>query len=294
MRKILLLALAILAICLTGLSYGTSEEKSTRICKPHYICVIPGDFLKYSVKNGTGFETYVFGDFIGEDKINLLQTIGFEDNVEQTKYILDMKTNLANNTEDGSIMGMPMFLPLPFNSTPHGTSFSEVTEVFKGIERSIYVVTNSSSSITDELRIDKKTGVIISHSVRGNRANILVSELNDTNIFQSATSQPDQNYTSQVNTSSNVESEKIPRWVQNNVKWWNEGSIADLDFTKGIKYLIQQGIIHVNQTSSESQSVHHIPVWIKNLAKLWADEKISDDDFLKGIEYLVNVGIIKV
>jgi len=38
---------------------------------------------------------------------------------------------------------------------------------------------------------------------------------------------------------------KIPDWIKNNAKWWSEGKISDDDFSKGIEYMVKEGIIKV-------------------------------------------------
>ena len=89
--------------------------------------------------------------------------------------------------------------------------------------------------------------------------------------------------------------EPIPSWIKNNAKWWSEGSINDDDFTKGIQFLIEKGIMKIPKTTSSlTQQDQKIPNWIKNNAKWWANDQISDDDFIKGIQYLVEHGIVKV
>ena len=89
--------------------------------------------------------------------------------------------------------------------------------------------------------------------------------------------------------------EQIPPWIKNNAKWWSEGSITDNDFTKGIQFLIKEGIMKVPKTeSSPAQTNQKIPEWIKNNAKWWSDDQISDSDFIKGVQYLVEHGIVKV
>jgi len=39
--------------------------------------------------------------------------------------------------------------------------------------------------------------------------------------------------------------EKIPDWIKTNAKWWSEGKISDDDFSKGIEYMIKEGIIRI-------------------------------------------------
>lgn len=85
----------------------------------------------------------------------------------------------------------------------------------------------------------------------------------------------------------------IPSWIKNNAKWWHDGAIGDDEFTKGIQYMIQNGIMTIPQTQSGSSSSQSIPSWIKNNAGWWADGKISDDEFVKGIQWLVSNGMIK-
>lgn len=86
----------------------------------------------------------------------------------------------------------------------------------------------------------------------------------------------------------------IPSTVKNTAKWWAEGSIQDSDFIQGIQYLIQQGIMKIPPTTSNSSSSQHVPVWVKNNAGWWAQGQISDDEFVKGIEYLIQSGIIQI
>lgn len=86
----------------------------------------------------------------------------------------------------------------------------------------------------------------------------------------------------------------IPSWIKNNANWWSHGQVGDVDFVKGIQYLIQQGIMQIPaQSSSTVSGTQPIPLWIKNNAGWWAAGQISDNDFVKGIQWLVSNGIIK-
>ena len=38
----------------------------------------------------------------------------------------------------------------------------------------------------------------------------------------------------------------VPEWIKNNAKWWSEGNISDDDFVKGIKYLVEKRIVHID------------------------------------------------
>jgi len=35
----------------------------------------------------------------------------------------------------------------------------------------------------------------------------------------------------------------IPEWIKNNAGWWSEGLLTDEEFTTGIEWLINEGII---------------------------------------------------
>ncbi len=86
----------------------------------------------------------------------------------------------------------------------------------------------------------------------------------------------------------------IPQWIKHNAKWWSEGQIGDSEFTKGMQYLMQSGIMKIPSSTTNMHQSNQIPVWIKNNARWWADGTISDADFVSGIQYLASVGIIKI
>jgi len=95
----------------------------------------------------------------------------------------------------------------------------------------------------------------------------------------------------------NDDSSKLPYWVKNNAKWWSEGSISDDDFLSGIKYMIEEDIVKISDTSPKSKSfasVDEIPYWVKKNAGWWADGLIGEDEFVINIQYLISNGIIEV
>ena len=46
---------------------------------------------------------------------------------------------------------------------------------------------------------------------------------------------------------SKEQNEEIPEWVKNNAGWWAEGIITDDDFINGIQFLIQIGLISIQE-----------------------------------------------
>ncbi len=84
----------------------------------------------------------------------------------------------------------------------------------------------------------------------------------------------------------------MPTWVKNTAKWWSQGQVGDSDFTQGIQYLIQQGILKIPDTNPSTNPTQGIPSWIKNNAKWWSEGTIDDSEFIKGIQYLLQSGLI--
>jgi len=87
----------------------------------------------------------------------------------------------------------------------------------------------------------------------------------------------------------------FPSWIRNNADWWSKGLIDEGDFTKGIQFLIKEGIIQIHFTEYKASDVsHEIPPWIKNDARWWAEGQINDESFIQVLQYLVSQGIIAV
>lgn len=89
-----------------------------------------------------------------------------------------------------------------------------------------------------------------------------------------------------------VQTEQIPQWIKNNAKWWSSETITDIEFFRGIEYLIQNDIMLIQDVQQNSNPSTEIPSWIKNNAKWWSQDQISDGEFIAGIKYLIEAGII--
>jgi len=86
----------------------------------------------------------------------------------------------------------------------------------------------------------------------------------------------------------------VPKWIQQNAKWWADGEITDSDFVNGIQYLIKEKIIQVDASQNADSSLDEIPEWFKINFGLWADGQLDDETFLFGIKFLIEKGIIQV
>ena len=50
-----------------------------------------------------------------------------------------------------------------------------------------------------------------------------------------------------------AENKTIPKWIKSNADWWSQGIISDDDFLKGVEFLVESGIIHVDVSMLEPQ-----------------------------------------
>src|SRR5438309_10994255 len=60
------------------------------------------------------------------------------------------------------------------------------------------------------------------------------------------------------NQASSSSSNQIPSWIKNNAGSWANGQISDDDFVKGIQYLISEGIIESQSSSTTCKAVNDI------------------------------------
>ena len=90
-------------------------------------------------------------------------------------------------------------------------------------------------------------------------------------------------------------SEGIPEWVKNNASWWSERQISQTEFTNGLEFLINEGIIYIPPTEPGPPGPDKIiPDWVRNTAGWWADNKIPDSEFINAMKYLIEIGLIEV
>ncbi|MDA0756854.1 MAG: hypothetical protein O3C04_02655 [Crenarchaeota archaeon] len=90
-------------------------------------------------------------------------------------------------------------------------------------------------------------------------------------------------------------SEGIPEWVKNNASWWSERQISQTEFTNGLEFLINEGIIYIPLVEPGISGPDKIiPDWIRNTAGWWSDGKIPDSEFINAMKYLIEIGLIEV
>ena len=274
-------------IGISGDAFGLSQPNIE--CQPGSICVHPGDFITYSTEfdRVPAIETYTFGDYIGTDKVNVSITSISNHTKTQSNNILDLKTGFFNETSDGS--GIPILvITTPISNTKNIPNVSEKIQNFNGSQIDIVSISNNTNTSTNEIAYDKETGVLMYlHVIPKSNTNTQILDLYSTTKY-------DLINTNMFANSGAQDDLKIPSWIKNNAKWWAQGSLTDDDFTKGIQYMIKNGIMKIPQSHSDASLSQHIPSWIKTNANWWASGQISDGDFVKGIQYLANSGIIHV
>ena len=90
-------------------------------------------------------------------------------------------------------------------------------------------------------------------------------------------------------------SESIPQWVKNTASWWSEREISQSEFTTGLEFLINEGIIYIPPTEPGIPGPDKIiPDWVRNTAGWWSTDKIPDSEFINAMKYLIEIGIIEV
>ena len=57
-----------------------------------------------------------------------------------------------------------------------------------------------------------------------------------------------------VSLQASGQSYNIPTWIKNNAKWWSEGQIGDSDFISGIKYLIENNILLIDESKQDNDN----------------------------------------
>lgn len=105
--------------------------------------------------------------------------------------------------------------------------------------------------------------------------------------FGYARSETYEQYIQPSSTSTNsdvVPPKTIPTWFKNASKMWYDGQIRDLDYSYGIKNLIDYGII---KSSISINSELKFPTWLKNDALWFYEGNISNDEYSNMLEYIL-------
>ena len=85
----------------------------------------------------------------------------------------------------------------------------------------------------------------------------------------------------------------IPFWIKELAYDWKNEKITEKNYALGIRHLIKEKIIDVQENLSENNEVK-IPNWFKDTTSWWAEGMIPDNDYGKALEFLLKKRIIIV
>jgi len=91
--------------------------------------------------------------------------------------------------------------------------------------------------------------------------------------------------------------ERVPGWIKNIAKWWDEGQLDDAEFVAVIQYMVKEKVIYIPDLPKQNifDQSNDIPTlqFAKTTAKLWAVGEMSEDEFINdSIKSLYEYGII--
>ncbi|MBA4718052.1 MAG: peptidase [Nitrosopumilus sp.] len=97
------------------------------------------------------------------------------------------------------------------------------------------------------------------------------------------------------NTIATPSPTEIPSWIKFTIGVWVDGDSSDAEFINAIKFLIEDKIIVIPQTTQGSDgNSSEIPSWIKFTTGVWVDGNSSDAEFISAIQFLITEGIMRV
>lgn len=91
-----------------------------------------------------------------------------------------------------------------------------------------------------------------------------------------------------------AQSYSVPSWVRGVSGLWHDGKVSDKGFVTTLEFLVNQNMIKIPNSPSNSSGLQQVPNWIKNTAGWWANGQISDNEFIESVQWLVNESIIRL
>ena len=139
-----------------------------RDCNLKQICAQPGDYIKYyaQVYNHNGTITYNFGNLIDPNTIKVTVSTLVSGQTINAQSILNLKNTTLINS-DGSKGSFFFMVLTPINPNEVAASpFKEGTAVYNGYQRSVYAIEASNGTDSQEVNVDKETGVLLDFKVQ--------------------------------------------------------------------------------------------------------------------------------
>ncbi|MDE1770265.1 MAG: hypothetical protein KGI28_06925 [Thaumarchaeota archaeon] len=253
-------------------------------CQNTQICILPGDYIKYTISAPDRNQTVRF-DFVNptdNKNISVKTTVTQNGTTASESDMLDLSKSLFTRPS-GQVSNFMYLLPIPLKLN---SAYHLQTIQWNGYGRNVMSGQNNNQTNFILVQVDNATGILLQLSISN-----VVNVNGKISVNQESYKLLDTNKITSSNI-GNVQAE-IPSWIKQNAKFWSDGSIADDQFIQGIQYMITQGIMKIPHTNSNGNSVSKIPLWVKNDAKYWSEGSTSDDEFVNSIQYLIENGIIK-
>ena len=70
-----------------------------------------------------------------------------------------------------------------------------------------------------------------------------------------------------IHSISSVYGDSSPEWLKSNAKWWSEGKIEDITYLNSIEFLINSGIISMNNERFSQKT--EITSGVEGIFKIW-------------------------
>ena len=164
-KRILLLVVFLSIVLVTTHAAFASPE---RICSQKQICVQPGDYLKYTadVYGHNGTISYNFGNYIDPNTLKVAITTLVTGQTINAQSTLNLKNATLVNS-DGSKGAFFFMVLTPINPNEIAASpFKATTGMYNDYQRSAYAIEASNGTDSQEVVIDKETGVLLAFKVQ--------------------------------------------------------------------------------------------------------------------------------
>ena len=164
-KKILLLAVLLSIGLITSYTVFASSERN---CNIKQICAQPGDYLKYTaqVYGHNGTISYNFDNFTAPNTLKVTISTLVNGQTINTQSILNLKNATMINS-DGAKGAFFFMVLTPINPNEVAASpFKEGTAIYNNYQRSVYGIEQSNETDSQEVIIDKETGVLLDFKVQ--------------------------------------------------------------------------------------------------------------------------------
>lgn len=190
---------------------------------------------------------------------NILVQIGTV-NISGGKFSTSVKAEGPSWNHDGSYVVKMIYVSPPINAVATANIDFKTTSTSNTISSQSSTTQSSNQTQTESLEEQIKKRIAL--------ANKLKEYLNGANS-------------------------KIPSWMKDDARNWHNGNMDNIGFSKGIQYMISNGLVQIDWTVKPTDSFEHIPSWVKHVAGWWSQDMLSDSEYVNSIQYLLQHKIIE-